>query len=277
MTTPPTTGEIPLEGLAERLAAEDLPLGVFCDEELAAVGQPVHPEGPMGWFAELDEEGQLIATQAGLRGLISRGMLRPGEGAGELLAHPALELLRTGRTHAWSMTQVYRSLRHQATERSLIHLVSPGVMLEEIIDLDGLHAFTMRSPQRAAQALATRCDPEQFAGSGQGDAVGGEHPDPAVLKRIDALFATAVWSTTLTTVQRTADGSEPILAQLSVLAGEDGLWGVTTRQANEEVSPVALAAPLLAQELPVVILALLDPTHSPPREDSGPDAGEPTS
>lgn len=268
MTASPQIDAIPLDGLAEQLDEHDLPLGVFSDEELVALGQPLHPQGPTGWFATLDAVARKIATQAALRGLVARGLLRSGSQPGTLEAHPALDLLRACRLHAQMVTLVSRTSGETSVDRALIHLVAPGILLEEVIDPDGLHACTLRSPVRTANTLALRVDPEQVAGNRAGTAIGGEDPSPTVLARLEQLRDAAVWRTELATLRRDerssdAPDGEAGLRSVHVLALADELWAVTRRPVRGDAREVAIASPLSAPELPVFLRSIIDPTISP--------------
>lgn len=295
--SPPTAGDIPLDGLAERLAEDDLSLGILTDEQLAALGQPLHPQGPRGWFAELDEDARMVATQAALRSLLARGMLAPGEEAQTLSAHPALELLRSSRLHAVGMTMAEHHGHDLPPARELIHLVAAGVVLEELIDPDGLHACTMRSPERAALALAGRCDPEQVAGPRSGEPMGGDGEHPEVLAHIDGLRERTVWRTELVVVRRadapdedtsssgpgdpadypsavydqpSAVADHLTLAAIEILALPDAVWGVTATPATPQLPAATMAVELSATELPATLLGFIDPDLA--REDT--DQGE---
>lgn len=248
---------IPLDGLAERLVREDLSLGLFTDEELAAVDLPPHPQGASGWFATLDDAGRAIARTAATRSLLTRGLLRPGGRDGQLEVHPSLVLLRSARQEALAVTLVDRH-GPGGHERALYHLVAEGVVLEELLDADGLHACTMRSLPRAAASLAARCDP---------DAVARRRGSPVTTvddraPEAERLIADAVWRTELATVRRT--GREPSADQLVQAA----LTVVATASNVLAVGPVpaegaAVITAVAASDLPSVVGAILDPPTGP--------------
>ncbi|MCC5947538.1 MAG: hypothetical protein JJT89_03690 [Nitriliruptoraceae bacterium] len=307
-TTPPDGPddlEVDLEGLAERLQTDDLSLGILTDEELLAVGLLPHPDGPGPWFAGLDEVGREIARTAALRSLVARGLLRPSDEPGALDVHPSLELLRHCREEPVGRCLITRTMGEHV-DRALIHLVGDGIVLEELIDGQGLHACTLRDPARLVHNLALRCDPEAVAGEETGTVwtTGGPgtpsapaqdgttavtHVDAARFEaRVEELLAAAVVRTDLQTV-RQVDGVEVVHAALTVLATPDGLWAVSsgrpvppdaetdataTDAASED--PIGALAELGASELPAALLGVVDPLVEMAEPDRPADAGPPT-
>lgn len=251
---------IPLDGLAERLVGEDLSLGLFSDEELAAVDLPPHPQGASGWFATLDDDGRAIARTAATRSLLTRGLLRPGGRDGQLEVHPSLVLLRSARQDALAVTLVDRH-GPGGHERALYHLVAAGVVLEELLDADGLHACTVRSLRRASASLAARCDPDGAARAARGtDRPGpGDAPEAPDAER---LVSEAVWRTELATVRRTgrdASTDQLVQAALTVAATPSGVWAVGPVPSDGDAEATEVAA----RDLPSVVAAILDPPAAP--------------
>lgn len=251
---------VPLDGLAERLAEQDLSLGLFSDEELAAVDLPPHPEGASGWFATLDDDGRAIARTAATRSLLTRGLLRPGGQDGQLEVHPSLVLLRSARRDALAVTLVDRH-GPGGHERALYHLVGEGIVLEELLDADGLHACTMRSLARASGSLAARCDPD--AAARRTGAIGTtEEPLERDAAQVAELLDGAVWRTELATVRRTGPDPETdqlVQAALTLVATSTAVWAVAAAAEGEPVPVTEVAA----TDLPAVVGAIIDPPIGP--------------
>ena len=247
-----------LSELGSRLREEDLPLLILCDEELEALGEPLHPDGAVGWYAELSEEHREVAKSSGLRSLVARGLL-VAEGGGSFVVHPALELLRLARRQALGVSLVERQ-SETGVDRMLIHLVAPDVVLEEQIDRDGLHSCTMRSPERAAAALAYLCSPTSEPGTNMREPIGGEDPDEETLQIIAGMLEDAEIRTTVVSMWR--EDSEVVAgmdAAITIVSHNDAVRviGIGTDEGGDVTTAVAVELGL--QDLGMTIRAIIAP------------------
>lgn len=140
------------EVLASRLelmaAAADEPvqLGVFTDEELAALDDlSTSPVQPSPWFASLSEAEKQIAMTAALRGLTARGVYRATPVDAQTRTYtaaidPSIGALLTFRRYVDWLVVVERTTA-ESTGWALLYPQRERRFLIEYVDHVGLHEF----------------------------------------------------------------------------------------------------------------------------------------
>lgn len=232
-------GTLDVDRLGEHLRTQDIPLLVLTDEELDAMLEPSHPDGPTGWFAELDDAGREVARTCGTRSLISRGLITPAGGR-TVETHPAIDIIRIARHDALGMTLATRQ-DDGGTVRTMFHCLAPVVIMQETVDGNGFHAYQLRSPSRAAAALAVACNPAPEWRSAGGEPEGGEAPDAELLERLEVLLESAEIRTDIVSLwRRDLEVFAGLDAALTVISLDDMTWGLSIR--SDEQGQVSYAA-----------------------------------
>lgn len=253
-------GTLDVDRLGEHLRTQDIPLLVLTDEELDAMLEPSHPDGPTGWFAELDDAGREVARTCGTRSLISRGLITAAGGR-TVASHPAIDIIRIARHYALGMTLAIRE-DDDGTVRTMFHCLAPGVIMQERVDANGFHVCQLRSPSRAAAALALACNPAPEWQSVGGEPEGGEDPDAELLERLEVLLESAEIQTDVVSLWRSdLETFAGLDAAMTVVSLDDMTWGLSIRSDEQgqvgyaavvELSPDLLAAILRNILFPVV-------------------------
>lgn len=239
--------------LGRRLQAHDVPLGSFTDAELGAVTGPDAPEGrlvPLPHLDSLPAADRIAAMVEGHRSLRGRGLL-------DQSAAPTGELatLIPIRARPRAIAIADRRAHGVASQRYLYGAVLSAdtgaieATLEEDVDTDGTHTFTLRSGASAAQHLTEFVDPDGRAQEDDGPArLGATMAVPGSWREVDAAMASAEVVTRLfSTRPRTAPG-EPRSRRASLVASPTGLL-VVAGYAPRSQQPTTDAAVLYAQAL----------------------------
>jgi hypothetical protein len=170
----------------------EIELGCLTDEEMESVAAdedtPFRPATPPERLRSLPEDARRAALATALRGLIARGFVRrpsqeeldraPAEGRLDLAALGDLDLILKARRGPVAVTFVAQAA-YLAALHEFLDPRDRTAFLEERIDDDGFHSFTLRSPEDAVEALARLADPEDRASARPAGAAGREIPHDA--------------------------------------------------------------------------------------------------
>jgi hypothetical protein len=167
----------------------EIELACLTDEELESVAAdedtPFRPAAPPERLRSLAEDARRAVLATALRALIARGFVRrpsreeldraPAEGRLDLAALGDLDLILKARRGPVAVTFVAQA-SYLAALHEFLDPAERTAFLEERIDDDGFHSFTLRSPEDAVEALARLADFEDRAAPGAPGA-GREIPD----------------------------------------------------------------------------------------------------
>ncbi|HEX2029761.1 MAG TPA: hypothetical protein VHF25_17410 [Nitriliruptorales bacterium] len=239
---PPAVEELTRAELPAVVAARDVSLPTFSDEELAVVCADPGALQADARLAGLSQEARETALRTALRSLVARGYVgpppvhTPGRTTRKATVHGALALVVELRRRPAAVARVGRE-PDDGRER-LLHVVEDRrVVLVEAV-AGGYHAFVLRGMERAVAWLAGLADPEGHARC-DGDPVvrrGGRHPPG--WERVEAAAAGAT-SVTRLDVLHLRDPDRGARAQLSVAAGPQGVWAVSGSRADDGSDEVA--------------------------------------
>lgn len=245
-----TTTRVENDDLGRRLRTSDVSLGSYTDAELGAVTGPDAPEGrlvPLPHLDNLAPAERIAAMVEGHRSLRGRGLL-------DQSAAPTGDLatLIPIRARPQAIAIADRRARGVPAHRYLYGTVLDGAaeaVLEEDVDTDGTHTFTLRSEASAARHLTEFVDPDGRAQEDDGPArLGTTMAVPGSWREVDAAMASAEVVTRLFSTRPRSAPGEPRSRRASLVASPTGLL-VIAGYAPRSQQPATDAAVLFAQAL----------------------------
>jgi hypothetical protein len=207
-------------------------LACLTDEELESIradeDTPFRPASPPERLRSLPDDVRKAVLTTALRGLIARRLIRspseeqlaraPSDGRLDLEALGDLNLILKVRRTPVSVIFVGQA-SYLAALHEFLDPEERTAFLEERIDHEGFHQFTLRSPDGAVEALASVADPDGRA-SVEGAAVGEpSHEIPDDVSK--ALRELAPGVTRIEAFHNRSEGTRKV--QVSALARPDGV------------------------------------------------------
>lgn len=211
------------------LVDDDVFVGVFTDEELAAVHAVVDPTEPLADFAEQAARVAELArddrmVDAMLRSFVARGLVEVGEESeGEVEVELLGPLAIVGRSRIPGPLVTLVELHEKDEEETLavtVHHLDEDVILEEAVDDGGFHAFVLRDVIGEALALANLLDPHRLA---KGDGT-------------PARFENAIATSEL---ERLHDQNSAVLVVQTFVAGEEPPEGAPEPGTDDEADDIS--------------------------------------
>jgi hypothetical protein len=246
-------GEL-LSVLVRRLPAGDLALASLSEAELAAAtgaGPGEQRLVPLPNLDALPAMDRQAALTAGRYSLADRGLLAAGGAPGWALA--ALLALR-----ARPLAVTIAVPEEHAAPHHYLYGTIGGAVLEEIVEVTGMHHFTLRTAASACALLARLADPygrAQDTVPADGTVAGGMRtgwPD------IHTAVGRAERITRISTSRLGQAGTHWLFVRL--FAGPDGLLAIASREAGLTGDQAPNARWLSAWTLYRLLLAFLDAT-----------------
>jgi hypothetical protein len=242
------------------LADNEIGLGAFTDEELAAVDppddEPLVPSPLLDLVPEGGAREQVIG--AALRSLLARGVVSLGEDPGSVRVHGPLATVLGMRSSPNSLLVVEHVEEDDPSRRVVYGARLQGadgeavVVMEESVAVLGHHEFVLRSVEAEAQALA-----DWLGGDA---AVGNGHVPTGTLD--DALDGAESISR-IYAIRREDDGSSPDGEDISTVelslvdGGPHGRWMVLFQEGSDEAREGILAVPVGRLDLPGFFAGLI--------------------
>jgi hypothetical protein len=253
-TVPSVDPEV-LLGVLPLLADNEIALGAFTDEELAAVDPPDDEPLVASPMLDLVPEGEARdqVVGAALRSLLARGVVSLGGDPGSVRVHGPLATVLGMRSSPNSLLvvehveqddpsrRVVYGARLQAADGEAV------VVMQESVAVLGHHEFVLRSVEAQAQALADWLGDDAAPVTGTLD---DALDDPLSISRIYA-------------VRREDDGASPdgddvSAVELSLVdGGPHGRWMVLFQEGSDETREGILAVPVERLDLPAFFAGLI--------------------
>jgi len=251
--------------LRAALTGGDVALSTFTDEELAAVTPTLADDQrvvPLRSLHGLTDQARDAAIAAGGRSLLARGALsvpapeaRRDDGRlADFELHGDLGVVLSVLGSFSLLVVAERLLSDGAADVRVWYGVEAVAVLDEQPEA-GLHRFVMRSPQRAAHALADHLDP---LGAARADAdaliaQGGDHPPD--WGAVTAALERRPLARVVARRHRVDADGEPL--ELTVAVDADGLW-VLTGFVGADGEPLVKAQRASRRTLEELALYLVD-------------------
>ncbi|MDR1386331.1 MAG: hypothetical protein LBJ44_01820 [Propionibacteriaceae bacterium] len=149
--------------------------GALTDEQIMVLDGPDLPQVvEMPWLAEHGGEHPSQLGEVALRGLVARGDATVRVSEGEITgvsAVPAITGLMVLRRRSRAVLRVGRATAEDALS-AYFYLQPEGQLLEEVVDVNGFHQFTVLGQNLIGPRLADFIDPTGQAGTGQLERLG---------------------------------------------------------------------------------------------------------
>ncbi|MDR1078818.1 MAG: hypothetical protein LBL55_09215 [Propionibacteriaceae bacterium] len=149
--------------------------GALSDEQIMVLDGPELAQVvEMPWLAEHGGDQPSRLGEVALRGLVTRGEASVEVADGEIVAvtaGPAIAGLLVLRRRARAVLRVGRATADDALS-VYCYLQPGGQVLEEVVDVNGFHQFTVLPPDLLGSRLADFIDPNRQAGLGRLERLG---------------------------------------------------------------------------------------------------------